>query len=118
MEIGVIAPSKVRAYYKARSIYHILPLSVAFVVLVSIFSAFASHQTNSFLIMLVGDVVLVAAVMTAYIIWEKAPVRVQCQNCNAIILANTPWVCGYCKASNNDANAFPFIGGCRQCKNE
>ena len=33
-------------------------------------------------------------------------------------MTNTPWVCGFCKAANNNVDDFPFIHRCQHCSAE
>jgi hypothetical protein len=65
-----------------------------------------------FLLKLLGDAIALLGAYFLYIIWDKRPIRLRCENCRKIISSNTPWVCGVCKRPNRDAIEYPFVRHC------
>jgi hypothetical protein len=46
---------------------------------------------------------------------EHRPLVIDCPKCKQRVATNTPWVCGFCKAENQQANEIPFIEPCGTC---
>lgn len=42
-------------------------------------------------------------------------IKIRCPHCGKILKTNTPWVCGFCGAKNQNANDFPFVYKCEHC---
>jgi hypothetical protein len=67
----------------------------------------------------VADALAMAALFYLYFfILDKRPIRLRCGSCENIILSNTPWVCGFCKQPNKNANEHPFVDKCAHCGSE
>ena len=43
-----------------------------------------------------------------YILWDRV-IRIRCKGCGKTIRTNTPWVCGFKKCENVNADEFPFV---------
>jgi hypothetical protein len=80
----------------------------------------ATNIFSSFPLMLVGDVAALVISYILYLLWHDRPISLQCANekCRKLILSNTPWVCGFCKQTNRNANQFPFVHQCAHCGDE
>jgi len=90
-----------------------------FIVCVFTLSGFSAILfPGSFFPMLAGDLLALFGAYVLFIVWEKRPIRVCCEHCERIILSNTPWVCGYCRKPNMNANEYPFVDRCGHCGNE
>jgi hypothetical protein len=46
---------------------------------------------------------------------QKRTVGFVCPHCRKHLSASTPWVCGFCKATNRDIDDHPFLGRCAPC---
>jgi hypothetical protein len=93
-------------------------LSVIFIVLVTTLSWVVSTISPSFFAMLVADAIALGVVYFLYTLWHKRAIGLDCNHCGKYIASNTPWVCGFCKAPNTNANEHPFVGKCERCGNE
>lgn len=89
-------------------------LMLLFLALVFVISWLAANV----ILMLAGDVVALGLVYYLYLTWRDQPVKLSCPHCEAVILSNTPWVCGFCKQTNRNASQFPFVDKCGHCSDE
>ena len=77
-----------------------------------------------FVLMLIFGTIIAFAVSTAaalalfFFVLDKRAVKILCDHCQKTIMTNTPWVCGFCKAANNNVDDFPFIHRCQHCSAE
>jgi hypothetical protein len=63
-----------------------------------------------------ADLVAIGLVYYIFVVFlNKRPIGLRCDNCHKVILSNTPWVCGFCRAKNEDADNYPFIHRCKKC---
>lgn len=111
-------PRTARERFKSRFLRCIAALTLLFVALTCVISWLAANVFSSFTLMLVGDVVALGLVYYLYLTWRDQPVKLCCPHCEAVILSNTPWVCGFCKQTNRNANQFPFVDKCGHCGDE
>jgi hypothetical protein len=100
---------------KSRAIHNYLTL---FGILVVLVFAFSSLSWMLSIPMLVGDAVAIGIVYYLFTQWDKRAIGMHCNHCLKYLASNTPWVCGYCKKPNNNANDYPFVGPCAHCGNE
>lgn len=49
------------------------------------------------------------------VLLNKRAIRIYCEHCGNTILSNTPWICGFCGAKNEDTADYPFVYQCRHC---
>jgi len=67
----------------------------------------------------IADLALMGALFYFYFfILQNRPIKLHCPHCEKIIRSNTPWVCGFCKESNRNANEYSFVDKCGHCKDE
>src|SRR5580765_7685769 len=113
-------PLTARARFKARSGKCVVGVVAIFFGLVVVLSWISANIFSSFLPMLVGDAVALAICYFLYLAWHDRPISLQCDNeeCRKLILSNTPWVCGFCKETNRNANEIPFVHKCAHCSDE
>jgi hypothetical protein len=77
-----------------------------------------------FVLMLIFGTIIAFAASTAaalalfFFVLDKRAVKILCDKCQKPIMTNTPWVCGFCKAANNNVDDFPFIHRCQHCSAE
>lgn len=50
-----------------------------------------------------------------FYVLEHRAIGIDCTNCGKYLATNTPWVCGFCRKSNDNGNAFPFVHQCGHC---
>lgn len=53
-----------------------------------------------------------------FFVLDKRPIGMDCDHCGKHIASNTPWVCGFCKEPNRNANKNPFVDRCGHCETE
>lgn len=64
----------------------------------------------------VADLIAIGAVSYIFIVFlNKRPIRIRCEHCGKDVLSDTPWVCGFCQAKNEDADDYPFVHRCKHC---
>ncbi len=64
----------------------------------------------------VADPIAIGLSLYTYVaILSKQPIKIRCDNCHGYIATNTPWVCGFCGAKNDDVEEYPFVHKCKQC---
>ena len=110
-------PLTSRRRYKARDIETLVVIGGVFVFLVSLLSFGISWLAPSVFAMLIGDAALLAFSFYLYIIWRERPIALRCDACANLIQSNTPWICGFCKRANRNANEYPFVRECGHCHN-
>src|SRR5437867_469679 len=97
-------PLTARSRFKTRSMMCLAGLIAIFLGLVVAVSWLASVFYPSLALMLAADVVALGICYYLYLQWHDAPIKLTCRHCKAIILSNTPWVCGHCDEINRNAN--------------
>ncbi|HVT27128.1 MAG TPA: hypothetical protein VHE81_03835 [Lacipirellulaceae bacterium] len=64
----------------------------------------------------ISDPIAIAITLYAYVaILTKQPLKIRCEHCHGYITTNTPWVCGFCGAKNDDVDEYPFVNKCKHC---
>ncbi len=102
-----------------RALINMIEIAGMFIAVVAGMSLLSSIlMPSSFIPMVVGDVIALAAAYGLYNLWEKRPIKLRCEGCGKIVLSNTPWVCGFCGGKNYDANEFSFLYKCGHCNAE
>ncbi len=108
-----------RQRFKSRMLTNLAVIAGFFVLGVGVMSAvFGFLEPGALGPMLLGDLVAVGVAWYLYTVWDKRPIRLRCPGCGKIILSNTPWVCGFCKKENRNANEYSFVGKCAFCGDE
>jgi len=70
-------------------------------------------------ILMIGGIAVGAVVAYGLMILaDRKPIQLRCDSCQKIILANTPWICGFCDAKVTNSNDFQFVDRCPKCPNE
>jgi hypothetical protein len=108
-------PTTSRWRFEFRTYGNWIVILALFVGFVGIFSWLCSVMSSGFLGFLVVDVVAISLAVYLKTIWDRRPIKLACGNCEAIILSNTPWVCGVCGEKNTDTDHFPFVHKCKSC---
>lgn len=108
-------PKTSRSRFKLRTIHNFVALFAIFIVLVAVISMVSSMWSFP---MLMGDAIAFGIVYYLFTLWDKRPIGMECNHCGKYLASNTPWVCGYCKKPNTNANDYPFLGPCAHCGNE
>lgn len=111
-------PTTARSRFRSRSAVSLAAFIVLFLGVVVLVSWLSSMFYPSFILMLVADVFSLGVCFYLYSQWHDQPVKLSCPECEAIVLSNTPWVCGFCTRTNRNANAFPFVHKCSHCGDE
>src|SRR5689334_5183142 len=107
-------PLESRRRFKARSFENMAILIAIFVPLVM----GISQTVSGVLPVLIGDALCIVFVYYLYCMWNRRPIKVRCDSCRGVLSSNTPWVCGFCKEPNRNANEYPFVYECGHCHDE
>lgn len=66
-----------------------------------------------------GWIITLIAAGIAYFVYmhvlANRTIGITCPNCRKHIATNTPWLCGFCPAKNQNGDEFPFINRCEHC---
>ena len=111
-------PLTSRLRYESRGVRNIVCVAPLFLVFVVTFSWLASILFPGTLAMVFVDVVGLAGAYWLFNFLGTRPIGFDCNHCGKYIASNTPWVCGFCKKTNLNANDFPFVHKCEHCGNE
>ena len=112
---GPTTPLHSRDALKSRDFHNFAIVFAIFIPLVGFFSVL--WYALSFPV-IIGDAIAIGFVYYLFTLWNKRPIGLLCDHCDAYLATNTPWVCGYCGHKNTNANDHPFIGPCAGCGNE
>lgn len=115
MMFAPIDPTSSRGFLRRRLFESLVVLGAVFLLGAFIFSWAASLLFSSFTPLLIGNVVAGLIAYYAYLVWNRQPMRIRCEECDESILCRTPWVCGECGHENWDVKKFPFIHQCENC---
>ncbi len=113
-----IDPRSSRGLLKRRVFESTLIISVIFILTVIFSSWILSNYTTGILAFLLADGIAALIAYYAYLMWNKQPIRINCNGCGGKILCNTPWICGECGHENFNIRQFPFLRHCEHCKLE
>jgi len=115
MNSAAIDPRSSRGLLKRRLFESAVTISAIFLLTVFVSSWILSKFANSLLSFLLADGVAGLVAYYAYLIWNRQPIRINCNGCHGKILCNTPWICGECGHENFNIRQFPFLRHCEHC---
>jgi len=118
MNTEPIDPRSSRGLWKRRVFESAITIAAIFLVAVVGFSWILSYVTPGLLAFLLADGVAGLIAYYAYLVWNRQPIRINCNGCGGKILCNTPWICGECGHENFNIRQFPFLRHCEHCKLE
>jgi hypothetical protein len=58
---------------------------------------------------------VIPAACLLFLLLDKRAIGIRCNRCLKYIATNTPWVCGFCQATNQRVDDFPFVYRCEHC---
>jgi len=100
--------SSARLQFKTRTLANCGIVLVIFIPLVFLFTNFEWGW--------IADVVLMAALFYFFFyVLQNRAIGIHCPHCKNYLATNTPWVCGFCKETNREAQEFPFVYQCKHC---
>jgi hypothetical protein len=106
-----IPPLNARLFFRLRTLINCAIIGVIFVPLaIFFFGVIGGWMATLFLI---G-----ALYFFFFYVLQKVPVEIDCPHCHENLVTNTPWVCGECRQTNRDIDAFPFVHQCGLCNAE
>jgi hypothetical protein len=111
-------PLTSRLRYESRGVRNIACVAPLFLAFAIVFSWLASILFPGTLAMVFVDVVGLAGAYWLFNFLGSRLIGFDCNHCGKYIASNTPWVCGFCKKSNLNANDYPFVHKCEHCGNE
>jgi hypothetical protein len=111
-------PLTSRLRYKSRGFWNTVCVALLFLAFLIVFSWLASILFPGSLAMVFVDVIGLACAYWLFNFLGSRPIGFDCNHCGKYVTSNTPWVCGFCKQTNQNANEFPFVHKCEHCGNE
>lgn len=112
MSFKPVHPTLAREYFKKRSVQSFYALSGTFILLAVLFSWIASPMFESFVPLILGNVLAGIIAYSAYLFWNRRPMQIRCLGCRKTISCRTPWVCGECGHENWDVRSTTILDDC------
>lgn len=106
-----MSPLNAKLRFRLRTLTNIGITLVIFVPLVFVLTQFLDWW-------LADALAIGVAFCLFFLVLGNRAIKIRCPHCTQLITSNTPWVCGFCQATNKKIEEFPFVHKCEHCSAE
>lgn len=115
MSFAPVDPTVAREQFKKRALQSYYVLGGTFLLLAILLSWLVSQRFESFIALIIGNVVAALVAYSAFLFWNRQPLQIRCPGCRKTVSCRTPWVCGECAHENWDVNQTTILDECGKC---